>query len=57
MKILIIEDEQNNADRLARLVTDIRPDAEIVAVLASNAEVEAFFQQADNAPEDRKSVV
>ncbi|MBR4786549.1 MAG: response regulator transcription factor [Bacteroidales bacterium] len=51
MKLLIIEDEQNNADRLVRLVNDIRPDAEIVAVLASNAEVEAFFHQADNAPD------
>ena len=51
MRILIIEDEQNNADRLVRLVNDIRPDAEIVAVLASNAEVEDFFHQAVNAPD------
>lgn len=51
MKILIIEDEQNNADRLVRLVNDISPDAEIVAVLASNAEVEAFFQQTYKAPD------
>ena len=51
MRILIIEDEQNNADRLVRLVNDIRPDAEIEAVLASNAEVEAFFQHTDNAPD------
>ena len=48
MRILIIEDEQNNAERLVRLVKDVRPDAEIVAVLASNAEVEDFFRQADN---------
>ena len=51
MRILIIEDEQNNADRLVRLVKDIRPDAEIMAVLASNAEVEDFFKQAENAPD------
>ena len=51
MRILIIEDEQNNADRLVRLVNDIRPDAEIVAVLASNAEVEAFFRHANDAPD------
>ena len=51
MKLLIIEDEQNNADRLVRLVNDIRPDAQIVAVLASNAEVEAFFRQANDAPD------
>lgn len=51
MRILIIEDEQNNADRLVRLVKDIRPDAEIMAVLASNAEVEAFFGQADSVPD------
>ena len=51
MRILIIEDEQNNADRLVRLVNDIRPDAEIVAALTSNAEVEAFFHQADNVPD------
>ena len=51
MKILIIEDEQNNADRLVRLVNDIRPDAEIVAVLTSNAEVETFFCQANDAPD------
>ena len=51
MRTLIIEDEQNNADRLVRLVKDIRPDAEIMAVLASNAEVENFFKQAENAPD------
>ena len=49
MRILIIEDEQNSADRLVRLVKDIRPDAEIMAVMASNAEVEDFFKQAENA--------
>lgn len=31
MRILIIEDEQNNADRLMRLVHDIKPDAEELA--------------------------
>ncbi len=51
MRILIIEDEQNNADRLVRLVKDIRPDDEIVAVLASNAEVEDFFRQVDSVPD------
>jgi len=51
MRTLIIEDEQNNADRLVRLVKDLRPDAEIMAVLASNAEVENFFKQAENAPD------
>ncbi len=32
MKILIIEDEQNNADRLVRLIRTIKPDAEIADV-------------------------
>ena len=40
MKILIIEDEQSNADRLRRM---IESEHEIVGVCASNAEVRAFF--------------
>lgn len=51
MKLLIIEDEQNNADRLVRLVKDIRSDAEIMAVLTSNAEVQAFFKQEVSTPD------
>ena len=51
MRILIIEDEQNSADRLVRLVNEVCPDAEIMAVLASNAEVENFFKQAENVPD------
>lgn len=51
MRILIIEDEQNSADRLVRLVNEVCPDAEIMAVLASNAEVEDFFRQADSVPD------
>ena len=40
MKILIIEDEQSNADRLRRMIEN---EHEIVGVCASNAEVKAFF--------------
>ena len=47
MKILIIEDEQSNADRLQRM---LQGEHEIVSVLASNAEVKAFF--ADSAHSD-----
>jgi two-component system LytT family response regulator len=40
MKILIIEDEQSNADRLRRMLED---EHTIVGVCASNAEVRTFF--------------
>jgi len=40
MKILIIEDEQSNADRLRRM---LEGEHEIVNVCTSNAEVKAFF--------------
>lgn len=40
MKILIIEDEQSNADRLRRM---LEGEHEIVSVCASNAEVKDFF--------------
>jgi len=41
MKILIIEDEQNSAERLKRMLQD--DNHEIVSVLASNVEVKRFF--------------
>ena len=40
MRILIIEDEQSNADRLKRM---LEGEHEIAGVCASNAEVRAFF--------------
>ena len=40
MRILIIEDEQSNADRLKRM---LEGEHEIVGVCASNADVRAFF--------------
>ena len=40
MRILIIEDEQSNADRLRRM---LEGEHEIAGVCASNAEVNAFF--------------
>ena len=40
MRILVIEDEQSNADRLKRM---LEGEHEIVGVCASNAEVKAFF--------------
>ena len=43
MRILIIEDEQNSAERLKRLVTEIDSHHEIVEIPKSNAEVRAFF--------------
>lgn len=47
MRILIIEDEQSNADRLRRM---LEGEHEIAGVCASNAEVRAFF--ADGAHAD-----
>ena len=47
MRILIIEDEQSNADRLKRM---LEGEHEIAGVCASNAEVKAFF--ADGAHAD-----
>ena len=40
MKILIIEDEQSNADRLQRM---LQGEHEIVGTCASNSEVKSFF--------------
>jgi two-component system LytT family response regulator len=51
MKILIIEDEQNNANRLVRLLHEIQPQCDIIAVLSSNAEVKTFFQQENATPD------
>lgn len=47
MKILIIEDEQSNADRLRRM---LEGEHKVVGVCASNAEVKTFF--ADEADVD-----
>lgn len=44
MRILIIEDEQNNANRLVRLLNEVCPEGEVIAVLSSNAEVISFFK-------------
>jgi len=49
MKILIIEDEQSNADRLRRM---LEGEHEIVGVCASNAEVKAFFADETHADVD-----
>ena len=54
MKILIIEDEQNNANRLVRLLYEIgytQPSNEVMPVLTSNAEVKAYFQQENTVPD------
>lgn len=44
MRILIIEDEQSSAERLKRLLKECDRQYEIAGILASNAEVEAFFK-------------
>ena len=49
MRILIIEDEQSNADRLKRM---LEGEHEIVGVCASNAEVKAFFGDASHTDVD-----
>ena len=49
MKILIIEDEQSNADRLRRM---LEGEHEIVNVCTSNAEVKAFFADEAHAEVD-----
>ncbi|MFD1770953.1 LytR/AlgR family response regulator transcription factor [Sphingobacterium suaedae] len=41
--LVIIEDERPNADRLKRLLTTIRPDTEIIAVLEDIAESVRWF--------------
>lgn len=49
MKILIIEDEQSNADRLQRM---LEGEHQIVDVCTSNAEVKAFFSDERHAQVD-----
>ena len=49
MRILIIEDEQSNADRLKRM---LEGEHEIAGVCASNAEVRAFFADGAHADVD-----
>ena len=49
MRILIIEDEQSNADRLKRM---LEGEHEIAGVCASNAEVRAFFADETHADID-----
>lgn len=44
-KIIIIEDEKPNADRLQRLIKSIRPNVEILAVLESIAESLEWFSK------------
>ena len=46
MRILIIEDEQSSADRLKRLVNEIDSKHEIAGILRSNAEIQAFLNDA-----------
>jgi two-component system response regulator LytT len=46
MKIVIIEDEKLTAKDLARTITDIEPDAEIVAILHSVEDALDYFKQA-----------
>lgn len=43
MKIVIIEDEKPNADRLQRLIKEIRPEAVVLCVLESIAESVVWF--------------
>lgn len=45
MRILIIEDEQNNANRLVRLLHEVCHEGEVVSVLTSNAEVKSYFEE------------
>jgi len=47
-RVLIIEDEKPNADRLQRLIKTIRPKASIVAVLDSIADSVDWFNTNDN---------
>ena len=49
MRILIIEDEQSNADRLKRM---LEGEHEMAGVCASNAEVRAFFAEETHADID-----
>ncbi|WP_166336018.1 LytR/AlgR family response regulator transcription factor [Sphingobacterium chungjuense] len=43
MKILIVEDEKPNADRLKRLLRELRPQVEVVAVLECIADTVEWF--------------
>lgn len=49
MKILIIEDEQSNADRLCRM---LEKEHEIAGVATSNAEIRKFFSEGAHADVD-----
>lgn len=44
-KIVIVEDEKPNADRLKRLIRNVRPDAEVVTVLDSISDCVAWFSE------------
>jgi DNA-binding LytR/AlgR family response regulator len=46
-KILIIEDEKPNADRLKRLIANIRPKASVLAVLESITDSIRWFEEND----------
>lgn len=52
MKILIIEDEKSNADRLCRMLESFNAGYQVVGVAASNAETKAFFANANHATVD-----
>ena len=51
MRILIIEDEQNNANRLVRLLGEVCPEGQVIGILTSNAEVRAFFEDGSVVPD------
>lgn len=52
MKILIIEDEQNNADRLCRILSKMDTiSPTVLAVVTSNAETRCFFQSGNAMPD------
>ncbi|NML20566.1 response regulator transcription factor [Pseudoflavitalea sp. G-6-1-2] len=46
--VLILEDEKLNADRLKRLITDLRPDLKILGVLESVAEAVDWIENNDS---------
>ena len=48
MNVVIIEDEALSAKRLAKLITEVLPKANILALLASVSESLSWFEENDN---------
>ncbi|MGK0489783.1 MAG: DNA-binding LytR/AlgR family response regulator, partial [Candidatus Endobugula sp.] len=48
MKVVIVEDEQLSAKRLAKIVTEIDQDIEVIAILESVTQAKKWFNEHAN---------